>query len=491
MRSRNSSLSPEARLEALQRLDYLKSEQSLAHYVRSAWRILEPEVPLLWNWHHDYICEHLEAAELGQILRMIINIAPRTTKSVLTNISFPTWAWIRKPTYRFLFGSYAESLATKHSVLRRNLIESAWYQRGYGSRYALSSDVNTKSEFQNNKTGQMKAAGIRGSITGEGGDFLVIDDPHNPKGAESELEREATIQNFDLAWSNRLNNKKTGRIILIMQRLRENDLTGHLLEKDLGYLHLKIPSIAEERQRLVFPVSGRVVEREAGDLMHPERDGPKELDQAKKDMGPYGFAGQHQQDPVPKKGGIFSTDMFDEVDLPEEFDFTFITADTAYKEKEENDFTVFTAFGMKDDELYILDVYRKQIKAAEIEKDATPFLQRFQEYGFRGVWIEPKGHGIYLNDKLPQHPYGIMIPSESDRDEFFSDRRLDKVMRANNAVPYLANRSVHLGRHVKDKEILIKEAATFPKAAHDDFVDTLVDGIKFAFGRPRSSLDAY
>lgn len=470
------------------RLQYAQAQQDLGLFFQAAWDVLEPSRPLAWNWHHDLICEHLEAAYTGQIRRLIINIAPRTTKSLMATVCFPAWAWTLDPALRWLFGSYADTLATQHSVLRRNVIESDWYQAGYSHRFKLSSDSNTKSEFTNNKTGHMKALGIKGSVTGEGGDFIVIDDPHNPKGAESQAERETAIQNFDLAWSSRLNDKRTGRIIVIMQRLHERDLTGHLLQKELGYTHLKIPTVAEERQRLVFPMSGRVIEREQGDLMHPERDGPTEVEQAKKDLGPYGFSGQHQQNPVPSSGGLFTQDMFEFVDtLPDKFDYRFVTADTAYNDKKENDFTVFSAWGVCKGELYLIDVYRKQIQAAAVEVPATAFIKRFSQYGFRGAYIEPKGHGIYLNQALPKA--GVLIPSENDMKTFFSDRRLNKTERASNAVPHLANRRIRIHSLIADKEILLAEVLGFPKAAHDDFTDTVVDAIKMAFGRSLSLFD--
>lgn len=470
-----------------QRLEYFAAANDLGLFAQAAWDVLEPETELKWNWHHDYICEHLQAAQLGQIRRLIINIAPRSTKSLLASVCFPDWIWCKEPATRFLFGSHADTLATKHSVLRRNLVESAWYQRGFGDRFRLASDVNTKSQFANNKTGKMVATGILGSVHGDGGDYIIIDDPHDPKKAASEPERESAIENFDLSWSSRLNDKKTGRIIIIMQRLHELDLTGHVLAKNLGYVHLKIPSIAEERQTLFFPLSGRKVHREAGDLMHPARDGQKELDQAKLDMGPYGFSGQHQQSPTPASGGIFTTDMFDFVELPEKFDYKFMMADTAYNEKKENDFTVFTAFGVVKGELYILDVYRKQIQSANLEDDVTPFIRRFSDYGFRGCYIEPKGHGIYMNQAMPRK--GIMIPSESTRKIFFEDRKFNKVERANNAAPHLANRKVHFNKNLTNKENLLAELLGFPKARWDDFTDTVIDGVKFAFGRKLSILD--
>ncbi len=469
-------------------LEYADAKRDLALYTQCAWPILEPVAELKWNWHHDLICEYLHATALGQIKRLIINVCPRSTKSTITSVAFPTWVWIADPATRFLCASYADKLASKLSLLRRNIIESHWYKSGYGHRFKLSEDVNTKSDFQNNKTGMMRSGGIKSPPTGEGADYILIDDPHNPKGAMSDTERETVVEQFDLGWSSRLNNKKTGRIILIMQRLHEADLTGHLLKKNMGYELVKIPTEAPAFVQVKFPISGFVIERQAGELLHPERDGPDEVAQAKTDLGIFGFSGQHNQEPTPLTGGIFKKAMFQEVNqLPAEFDYRFITADTAYSEKKENDFTVFTAFGVLNEELYIIAVYRKQITAEQVEEDVKPFILRFSDWGFRGCYIEPKGHGLYLNDAFAKE--GVMVPSEEDRDEFFKDRKWDKVARANNAVPHLANRTIKYSQDLPDKEVLLSEALRFPKAVHDDFVDTLVDGVKLAFARTPGSLD--
>jgi len=342
--------------------EYELSTRSLNRFVVGAWDVLEPQTQLLWNWHHDLICEYLMAAERGEIRRLIINIAPRSTKSLLATVSFPDWIWTHTPSARFLFGSYAETLATKHSLLRRNLIESDWFQRGWGKKFHLSGDLNKKTEFANDKTGQMKSAGIKGSITGEGGDYILIDDPHNPKGAESDADREATLQNFDLAWSNRLNNKKTGRIILIMQRLHHQDLTGHLIAKNLGYEVVKIPSICEKKTIITFPISGREFVREPGELMHPERDGHEELEQAKEDLGSYGFAGQHQQEPSPRSGGIIKRAWIKYYkELPDNLEEKIIVADLTFKDAKGSDFTVVEVWGRKGSSIYLIDQIRDRM----------------------------------------------------------------------------------------------------------------------------------
>lgn len=469
-------------------LQFAHAKRKLSVFTKASWPVLEPTTELKWSWHHGLICEYLTACALGEIRRLIINIAPRTTKSTITTINFPTWLWIADPSLRFLCGSYADKLAVKHSMMRRRLIESDWFQEGYGHRFKLAEDINTKAEFANDKTGIMRAGGINSPPTGEGADFILIDDPHNPKGAKSVQEREKACENFDLGWSNRLNDKKKGCIIVIMQRLHEADLSGHLLEKEQGYVHVKVPTEAPEKTYVHFPISKRVVIREQGDLLQPGRDGPAEIAQAKIDMGPYGYSGQHQQEPTPLTGGVFKTTMFQEVnELPREFDYSFIMADTAYDEKKENDFTVFTCFGMFNDELYIRAVYRKQIMADRVEGEVTPFIERFSLYGFRGCYIEPKGHGIYLHGAFAKK--GILVPRDEERDEFFKDRKWDKVARANNAVPHLAHRTIKYHKDLPDKEELISEALRFPKAVHDDFVDTLVDGVKLAFAKSPGSLD--
>jgi predicted phage terminase large subunit-like protein len=182
--------------------------------------------------------------------------------------------------------------------------------------------------------------------------------------------------------------------------------------------------------------------------------------------------------------------MFDYVACPpqDEMDYTFVTADTAYKDKQENDFSVFSAWGVKDEELYLMECYRKQIKAVLIKDDVLPFLLEFNShYAFRGVWIEPKGHGIYLNQALPGDD--IVIPGDEMIEDFFADRKLNKVERANNAAPRLRNRRVHINEKLANRETLRNEAVSFPKGAHDDFTDTLVDAIKMVYCWQPSILD--
>lgn len=442
--------------------DYEMAESHFSHFVQGAWDVLEPQTDLLWNWHHDLICEYLTATALGQIKRLIINIAPRSTKSLLATVSFPDWIWIKRPSDRFLFGSYAETLATKHSLFRRNLIESEWYQAGWGDRFKLSGDLNKKTEFANDKTGQMKAAGIKGSITGEGGDYIIIDDPHNPKGAESDADREATLQNFDLAWSNRLNNKKTGRIILIMQRLHHQDLTGHLIAKNLGYEVLKLPSVCEKKTIITFPISGRELIRTPGEFMHPQRDGFEELEQAKKDLGSYGFAGQHQQEPSPRSGGIIKRAWIKYYkELPDNLEEKIIVADLTYKDAKAADFTVIEVWGRKGSSMYLIDQIRDRMGfPAQVQAIKTMSARHPDAIA---KIIEEAANGAAVIQTLQGEIMGI-VPFKPQTGKDARLAAVSPIYEAGNVFYPDPTIAPWVGTNVE-------EVVSFPTAAHDDTVD--------------------
>jgi predicted phage terminase large subunit-like protein len=173
--------------------------------------------------------------------------------------------------------------------------------------------------------------------------------------------------------------------------------------------------------------------------------------------------------------------------MPGAFDWTFVTVDTSYKEKQENDFTAFSSWGVIREQLYLRDVFLRQMKAADIEGVLEPWVKRQMGYGYRGTWIEPKGHGIYLNQTLETR--GLMIPGESQLKDFYSDRRHDKVERANNVVPQLAYRFVYINQLISIKEELVAQCLGFPKTKHDDFCDTLIDALKIVFHTKPSILD--
>jgi predicted phage terminase large subunit-like protein len=284
------------------------AKKSLYSFLQLAWFLVEPEVPFLPNWHIEYLVECLEAVSAGEITRLLINIPPRYGKSLLVSVLWPVWEWIRRPGGRWIFASYADALATKHSINRRRVLQSPWYQERWGDRVQLVSDQNEKSEFHNTRGGVMIATSTAGSITGKGGDRIIVDDLHNPLQADSDVQRETGETYFRQTLSTRLDDKKTGAIVVVMQRLHARDLSACC--QTLGYTTVCLPVEATTRTEIRFPRSGRIQVRAPGDLLWPAREGRAELDALRAVLGQQAFDTQYQQDPAPVGGGLFKESWF-------------------------------------------------------------------------------------------------------------------------------------------------------------------------------------
>lgn len=170
-----------------------KAERNLSDFIRQAWPIIEPGTTYIHNWHIDLISEYMEAINAGQITRLVINMPPRHMKSLHITVCYPAWTWVRHPEKRFIKVSYSDSLSRKQNVLARDIIMSPWYQQNWGGKFNLKADVNRQNEFKNDHQGMMFSTSVGGALTGEGGDVIILDDPQNPLQANSETEREATI----------------------------------------------------------------------------------------------------------------------------------------------------------------------------------------------------------------------------------------------------------------------------------------------------------
>ncbi|MEE9509091.1 MAG: phage terminase large subunit [Candidatus Bathyarchaeia archaeon] len=290
------------------------AENYLKHFTRQAWHVLEPTTAFVSGWHIDVICEHLEAVSRSEITRLLINIPPRHTKSLLVSVLWPCWSWIHNPSSRWLFVSYGQDLSTRDSVKCRRLITSQWYQEMWGDKFAITSDQNQKTRFENNKTGYRLATSVGGMLTGEGGGFLIIDDPHNVKEAESDTIRESILRWYDEVLSTRLDDPKTGAKVIIMQRVHERDLSGHVLQKEAGYTHLCLPARYETDRRCTTVLGFSDPRKEEGKPLWPALYGDKELTELENSLGSYAAAGQLQQRPSPRGGGMFKIDKFELID---------------------------------------------------------------------------------------------------------------------------------------------------------------------------------
>lgn len=275
------------------------------------WSVVEKRdfVP---SWHIDAICEHLEAVSRGEILRLIINIPPRHTKSLIVSVMWPMWDWLHHPERQFLFASHAQSLSTRDSVKCRRIFQSNAYQemlQDFQPDLVLVGDQNTKTRFENSDSGYRLATSVDGSLTGEGGDIIGVDDPHNIRDGESETKRKSVHSWWDEAMSTRLNDPKTGAFVIIMQRSHQEDLTGHILETEAtDYDQLIIPARREKKSRIVSSLNLKDPRKKVGMPICSGRFGEKELKKLENSLGSYGTAGQLQQRPSPRGGGMFKVE---------------------------------------------------------------------------------------------------------------------------------------------------------------------------------------
>ncbi|MFL6725275.1 MAG: hypothetical protein ACJ8FS_02025 [Sphingomicrobium sp.] len=394
-------MSPRATTEAFRAaLEESLCRDSLADYIKLAWPIVEPTTVYLHNWHIELIAEYLTACTKGQIKRLAINIPPRYMKSLCVSIMWPTWVWgpRNQPGERWVFASYSQKLSTEHSVKRRAIMESPWYWAHWGDRVRFARDQNEKTNYMNTARGEMFAIPMI-SATGFGGNWFVIDDPHSTEDVVSRSQREAQLAFFDQALSVRHDDKFKGVTVIVMQRLAVDDLTGHVLKQG-GYELLKVPGEAKGAERLLFPVSGHVHERQAGELLWPQREGLEQIAERKRALGARGYAGQYDQEPVPLGGAVFHSQWWRYYrDTPKEFDQVLISLDSAYKTKKENDHSVFTVWGLSNQKVYLLYVWRGKLEYPELKCVAAALIIRWHPHA---VLVEDVGSGSSLVQEFKQ-----------------------------------------------------------------------------------------
>jgi len=447
---------------------------SLKTFVREGWSLLEPVSTLSWNWHLDLICYYLtlirdrEFRTLHPELEGIIfNVPPRTMKSLLISVFFPIWAWITKPSLRFMFVSYSEKLSTQHSILRRSLIESEWYKKDWGGQFSISRDQNVKSHYENSARGAMFSTGMQSTATGMGGDILIFDDPLNPEQAISQVEREAVNLRFDTTFRSRINDPATGVKIIIMQRLHELDLTGHVLARESSrWKHVSLPAIAEKDAEPRQLSDGTHLDaRKAGDLLWSERLPKSFLDSQRVGMGSWAFNGQYQQRPAPLDGGIIKRQWVRFYrQLPEKFEFMVQSWDCTFSGGNDNDFVAGQVWARSSGKYFMLP-YRTYERLdfgptmAAIKSCHAKFPQA------HAVLIEDKANGPAIISELQKEIPGVVAVNPEG----------GKLARAQATAPLWEAGSIELPDPqifgITWMEDYLHNMCAFPKAAHDDDVD--------------------
>ena len=258
------------------------------------------------NWHLDAIGAYLAACERGEVTRLIINMPPRMCKSLCVSVAWPAWLLGHAPATRIMAASYSQQLSVKHALDCRHVLQSEWYEALF-AHTRIAPDQNEKHKLVTTQRGQRFATSVLGTATGEGGDVLIVDDPLNPLQAASRSAREACNGWFDQTFASRLDDKKRGVIVLVMQRLHAQDLSGYLLEKG-GWEHLCLPAVAPTDSVIDF--GGVRKERLRGELLHEAREDAEAMARAKRELGSHALAAQYQQNPIAEEGGMVKLEWF-------------------------------------------------------------------------------------------------------------------------------------------------------------------------------------
>lgn len=443
----------------------------LAGFVREAWSVLEPTAVYRHNWHIDAICEHLEAITFGRMTpRLLINVPPGSSKSLLVSVLWQAWEWgpcgLRSS--RFLTTAFNEGPVKRDTRKTRDLIQSEWFQ-------ALWPEVQltrtAEMSFANNQTGTREGVPF-GSLTSQRGDRLIIDDPHSTETAESEAERTATTRKFREGALNRLNDQERSAIVVVMQRLHEQDVSGTILKLGMGFEHLMLPMEFEPARRCGTSIGFHDPRELDGDLLDPVRFSRPVVEDLKTGLGSYAYAGQYQQRPVPREGGLFKRHWFDVVEaLPADMRWVraWDLAGTRKTAGNAPDWTVGAKLGRAPNGVfYVADVVRFQGSPGDVEQS----IRNRAALDGRGVAI-----------RLPQDPgqagkaqAETLVRMLAGYDVRAKPVTGDKETRARPAAAQAEAGNVKV-LAAPWANTFLDEVCTFPAAAHDDQVDAFADAL--------------
>ena len=472
------------------------AKRSLYEYMKLAWPAIEPGYKYSDNWHIQAICDHLQAVSTGDIRRLIVNMPPRHMKSLIISVAWPTWDWVNNPHRKFLFGSYASALSIRDAVKSRRLITSPWYQQRFGNIFKMTGDQNTKQRYENDRTGYRIATSVGGQLTGDGGDFIILDDPHNVSEAESDAIRSTTLEWWDQALPTRLNDPKKGAFVIIMQRVHEKDLTGHIMAKEKGWDHLVLPARFEHKP--LFQVRSSLGFKDPrtkeGELLWPDRFGEEEVVHLERALGTYGAAGQLQQRPAPAEGGLINTKKFKlhphSSPLPY-LELIIQSYDTAFTDNTQNDPTACTVWGVFTPQptpknpaplpsLILLDAWDEHLNYPDLRKRMKKeFTYHYGDPGRQPdiLLIEEKGSGIALVADLQRDGLPIRM---------YNPLRADKTSRVHQSLPTIDDQRIYLleskkapGQPVSWATPFLRHCQFFPNGEHDDYVDTMTQTILY------------
>jgi predicted phage terminase large subunit-like protein len=431
---------------------------------------------LIPNWHIQTICWHLEQVAKGRCRRLIITLPPRSLKSFIGSVAFPAWLLGQDPTRRILTMSYSRELSARLTGDYRQLITTPAFRLLFPEM--RPGRKNTEIEQYTSKGGFRYATSVGGTLTGQGGDILIVDDPIKADGAMSEAERNSVNNWFRNTVFTRLDNKLVGSIIILMQRLHQDDLVGHLTEEEgHGWTVVSIPAIAtEDGSFRISDQPGREhYHRAEGEVLEPLREPLSVLDEIKRNIGSARFASQYQQTPFPPGGNLVHREwLIDYEELPdlEQADAIVQSWDTAANAEEHNDFSVCTTWAIFGDQYYLFDVFRRRVEFPALKEVALSLIKRYRP---NIVMIENAGTGHSLRQELVAE-----LRDKRRRPMLYKPTpRGDKITRVDGVTALLEQGRVHVPKEALWRDGFLKEVLGFPSGKHDDQIDSLEQFLRY------------
>jgi predicted phage terminase large subunit-like protein len=436
--------------------------QDFRAFVEKVFLALTPGGKFVRSWHLDAIAYQLERIRRGEIKRLIINMPPRSLKSIMASVAFPAYVLGLDPTRRIICASYSGELAKKHSNDFRAVLSSPWYRSTF-PKTKVGPFKNNETEIELTARGSRFATSIGGTLTGRGGDIIIIDDPLKPDDALSETKRSAANQWFTNTLLSRLDDKRTGAIVVVMQRVHMDDMTGFLTEQSDEWEVLNLPAIAEADQ-IVPCWEGKPYYRKAGEVLSPEREPLQVLNDLKMQIGSDAFYAQYQQMPVPPGGAMIKRHWirrYDELPPQNEHLTILQSWDTANKGGPQNDWSVCTTWliarGMR---WFLIDVCRGRVDYPELKAMVQSLAKTWKA---RRVLVEDAGAGTMLVQELRSRVSGIVAIRPDG----------DKVSRMAVASSQFEAGQVMFPERAAWLADLEAELFAFPGSKHDDQCDSI------------------
>jgi predicted phage terminase large subunit-like protein len=436
-------------------------------FITKAFRTLNPNVEFVCSWYVQYLAHELLACLEGKYPRMLICVPPRYGKSTIASVIFPAWCWGQNPGLRIMCASYSQELAFKLSNQFRQLVESEWYRELFPN-VQINPNKCSEREIQTLANGARYATSVGGPMTGMGGDLLIFDDMIKASDVSSEVRRQEVIDWLENTAFTRLDNKTTGRIVIIGQRLHIQDPIGYLLDKG-GWHAVTLPAIAEETKSYPLArLNGEVTYiRKVGEVLDPQREPLEVLDGLKKAMGPANFNAQYQQQPQYGEDAYILWEWLPTYTKVPEFDYMFLSVDPAIATASTNDWSVCSVFGVRGPDSYILHVDRKHIGFVALA-DRLDYLAK--HFKADSILIETSGLGCSLIGHLraqKKHRIEWLTPKGSKQDRLIA------------VLPQIEQGHLWVPATAPWIDTLRRELVAFPNVLHDDQVDSLSQFLRY------------